>query len=110
MNKRLRKKLHKKEFQETGFEVKCVFHEGVSESSFDQFIDDFLTAIEEKSLVFGGGGSLKTSWEGIISKEKKYTSPDSSDKNYILDWLKSRSEIREYSLGRNIDLWYPPED
>lgn len=110
MKKRLRKKLRKGEFKEIGFEIKCFLNEGLQESDFDKFIDDFLTMIEERGLVFGGGGSVKDSWEGIVAKEKKYTCTDSSDKEFISDWLESRNEIRDFSLGRDIDLWYSLED
>jgi len=110
MKKRLRKKLYKDEFKEIGFEIKCSFNDEISESNFDRFIDDFIDVIEGKGLVFGGGGSHKISWEGIISREKKYSRTDESDRLFISNWIKSRREVRDYTLGRDIDLWYPPEE
>jgi len=110
MKKRLRKKLYKGEFKEIGFEIKCLFSEEMPESDFDGFIDDFIDAIESKGLVFGGGGSHKISWEGVISREKRYSCTDESDRLFISNWMNSRKEVRDYTIGRDIDLWYPPEE
>ncbi len=110
MRKRLRKKLYKDEFKEIGFEIQCVLKENISEPEFDKFIDDFIDAVEERGLTFGGGGSHKTSWEGIIAKEKRYSCTNESDKEFMLNWVKSRNEIRDCKCGEDIDLWYPEEE
>ncbi|MDO8550857.1 MAG: 50S ribosome-binding protein YggL [Ignavibacteria bacterium] len=109
MKKRIRKKLHKGEFKETGFNLKCIFNDKVQESGFDQFIDNFITAIEVKGLTFGGSGSLKSSWEGIIAKEKSYTCTEQSDKEYISNWLKHKNELKDFFIGEDTDLWYPED-
>ncbi len=110
MKKRLRKKLHKEEFKEIGFEIECVLDNQLSEPDFDKFIDDFIEAIEGKGLAFGGGGSHITSWEGIISREKRYSCTDNADKEFILNWMKSRNETRDCKCGEDVDLWYPPKE
>lgn len=109
MKKRLRKKLHKGEFKEVGFEINCKIDSNISESVYDKFIDDFVDKIEDKGLCFGGGGS-KDNWSGVISKDKNYLCTEASDKSYISNWLKSKKEIIEHKIGKDIDLWYPPED
>ncbi len=106
MKKRIRKKLHKGEFKETGFELKCFFKDSVQESSFGKFIDDFITAIELKGLTFGGGGSQIKFWGGVVAKEKNYSCTERTDKEYISGWLKSRDELKDFWISEDYDLWY----
>ena len=105
MRKRVRKKLNLGEFKETGFEISWKPQE-VSEADFDKFISEFLDAIEARGLVFGGGCSNEDTWEGIIARNKHYASPDAADMEFVSDWFKSRTDIREFTLGHEIDLWY----
>lgn len=109
MKKRLRKKFHKGEFKEVGFEISFIIDNNISEADFDKFLDNFIDIVEVNDLCFSGGGS-KDNWSGIISKEKKYLCTDESDKLYILNWLKTRKELVEPKIGKDIDLWYPPDD
>ena len=56
MKKRLRKKLHKGEFQEFGFNLEFDLKE-TNDEDFDKFLDDFIRdAIEGNGLECGGGG------------------------------------------------------
>ncbi len=105
MKKRIRKKLNLGEFQETGFEITWK-PQDLSEADFDKFIEEFLDAIESRGLVFGGGCSGENTWEGIIARNKRYSSPDAADMEFISNWFKSRTDIQEFTLGHEIDLWY----
>ncbi len=67
---------------------------------------DFLDAIEARGLVFGGGCSTEDSWEGIIARNKRYSSPDAADMEFVSDWFKSRPMSRSLHVGHEIDLWY----
>lgn len=108
MKKRIRKKLNLGEFKETGFEITWKPQE-LSETDFDKFIEDFLDAIESRGLVFGGGCSNEDSWEGIIARSKRYSRPDAADMEFVSDWFKNRSDIMEFTVGHEVDLWYASE-
>ena len=57
MKKRLRKKLHKGEFQELGFNLTFDYAKADNEELFDKFFDSFIAeAIEGNGLECGGGG------------------------------------------------------
>jgi uncharacterized protein YggL (DUF469 family) len=105
MRKRIRKKLNIGEFRETGFEITWKPQE-VSEADFDKFIQEFLDAIEARGLVFGGGCSSEDSWEGVIARKKRFSSPDAADMEFVSDWFKSRTDIKEFAVGHEIDLWF----
>ena len=108
MKKRIRKKLNLGEFKETGFEIAWKNQE-FSEADFDKFIQEFLDAIESRGLVFIGGCSVEDSWDGIIARNKRYSCPDAADMEFVSDWFKSRTDIKEFTVGHTIDLWYESE-
>jgi uncharacterized protein YggL (DUF469 family) len=108
MKKRIRKKLNLGEFKETGFEITWKPQE-LTEADFDRFISEFLDAIESRGLVFGGGCSSEESWEGVIARNKRYSCPDAADKAFVSDWFKNRTDVKEYTVGQDIDLWYASE-
>ncbi len=109
MRKRLRKKLNLGEFKETGFELTWKFIQEPEELDLDKFIDDFLAAIENRGLAFGGVFSVDDSWQGIIASSKRYSCPDASDKEFVSDWFKSRTDIKDFFISHDIDLWYQCE-
>lgn len=84
-SKRLRKKLYLDEFAVHGFEVSasCASKD---EERFNQFIDGFLEYIENRGLLFGGGGSTE-SFEGFVISNQRYGSPSEEDRNAIQEWL-----------------------
>jgi uncharacterized protein YggL (DUF469 family) len=108
MKKRLRKKLNFGEFQETGFEITWKPKEQ-SEADLDKFLEEFLAAITSKGLAFGGGSAEDKSWEGVVVKNKRYASPDAADKEFVSEWFKNRTDIEEYTVGHDFDLWYGSE-
>ena len=108
MKKRIRKKLNLGEFKEAGFEITWKPQE-LSEVDLDKFLQEFLDAVESRGLVFGGGCSHEDSWEGVIIRSKRYCCPDAADKEFISDWFKNRTDVKEYSVGHDFDLWYESE-
>lgn len=105
MRKRLRKKLNLGEFQETGFEITWKTKEQ-SDEEVEMFLDEFTDAIVSKGLAFGWETAGEGSWKGFIVKESRYTCPDASDKEFVSEWLKNRTDIEEYAIGHDFDLWY----
>jgi uncharacterized protein YggL (DUF469 family) len=109
MKKRIRKKLKLDEFKETGFEITWKPQDHLSEADLDKFLQEFLESVESRGLVFGGGCSTEDSWEGIVIRNKRYSCPDAADKEFISDWFKNRTDVKEYSVGQDFDLWYESE-
>ncbi len=102
MKKRLRKKLHKGEFQEFGFEILIHFQQTITFEKKEIFFDDFIELIEELNLLFGGGGS-KLKMEGFITAEKG--SVTNLHENKISSWLESKSDIIESFKIEKKDAW-----
>jgi len=59
MNRRLRKKKHKGEFNYKGFEVTCKFEPELDEQGVDFFLDSFIEYVESVGLGCGGGLNTK---------------------------------------------------
>ena len=100
MNKRLRKKLHKGEFQQLGFEVNWKFKSGID---IDEEFDNFIEFLE----------SLKCGTSGFYSEEicdqfircgRKGTAEQA--KNKIEEWLRNNKEIDQLVIGSLKDIWY----
>ncbi|HEY2932919.1 MAG TPA: 50S ribosome-binding protein YggL [Acidobacteriota bacterium] len=67
MKKRLRKKLHRGEFCEFGFEVRFQLSEGLDDARLEQFWDIFIgEAIEARGLMCGGGCGRV--WDVFVSR------------------------------------------
>lgn len=104
LKKRLRKKLHVGEFQQFGFQISAQFHAKLKTAEFDELYDDFIDAIEDAKLLFGGGGE-ESGIKGFITERKKYASPSIEQKEKITSWLANRSEIASYKVGDLKDAW-----
>ncbi len=103
MRKRLRKKLHKGEFRELGFDLRFRLSPGLSEESFEAFLDTFLAeAIEAHGLSFGGGG--KEEIEGFVTLSARGSATE-EHRRILMRWLESRPEVVEYSVGSLVDAW-----
>lgn len=103
LKRRLRKKFHVGEFQESGFEVFVNLKPDLSEIEFDKFYDEFIDVIEENKLLFGGGG-WKT-LQGFVTSAKKFASPIVEDREKIKIWLEKRQEVIDCTVGNFLDAW-----
>jgi uncharacterized protein YggL (DUF469 family) len=104
MKKRLRKKKHLGEFVEWGVPVVIVRKQ---RDDFDRFLDDFIQqAIEGNGCYFGGGGK-EDRLEGVIELGKTCDGPQERLKE-IMSWLEAREDVRNYVIGKVVDLWHGP--
>lgn len=55
MNRRIRKKLHRGEFNTLGFEVRATFEPPLQDDAFNAFLDEFIAFVEAHNLACGGG-------------------------------------------------------
>lgn len=105
MKKRLRKKLHKGEFQELGFELHFTITPELGEAEQDEVLDAFLSeAVEAHGLTFGGGG-YNGRWRGFVALAERGSASE-ADQEAVEHWLKARPEVEAYEIGRLVDAWY----
>ena len=105
LKKRLRKKFHLAEFQESCFEISAELKADLSNDEFDKFFDDFIDEVEKKRLNFGGGGT-PLRWQGVIASSVKFASPTEKQKQEVGDWLRNKAEIANVTIGEFRDAWY----
>ena len=91
MKKRLRKKLHKGEFQELGFEVDYDYIGDLEGEPFDQFWGDWIRMIESLGLECGGGGAGPQSYFIIKYVEQRQA---------VIDWLGKHPDIANVTAGQ----------
>jgi uncharacterized protein len=90
MKKRLRKKLHKGEFQEFGFDIDIQFQQSFTQEEFNSLLDNFIEMIENQGLMFGGAFGTPAV-EGFISAEKGNVTE--IHKEGIENWIKLKGDI-----------------
>jgi uncharacterized protein len=106
MRKRLRKKLHRGEFQELGFEVCFRVADDISDEAFDGIVDPFISqAIEANGLLCGGGGK-KPEWGVFVTLDRRGSATE-AHRQAVQRWLTARPEVKEIRVGPLVDAWYP---
>jgi uncharacterized protein YggL (DUF469 family) len=106
MKKRLRKKLHRGEFQELGCAVRFRCADDISDHAFDAVIEAFISqAIEARSLMCGGGGQ-KPAWHVFVTVERR-GSVTEAHRVAMQQWLTTRPEVDEFQVGPLVDAWSP---
>jgi hypothetical protein len=108
LKRRLRKKFHLGEFQEFGFEILMDFRKEITETEFDKFYDKFIEEIENHNFQFGGGGDSKTV-HGFVTYEKRFSLPNTDEKEKIRIWVENRFEVEDCRVGDFIDAWNNPK-
>ena len=97
MKKRLRKKLHKGEFRELGFELDYDYTGDLEGEPFDQFWGDWIRMIESLGLECGGGGAGPQSYFIIKYVEQRQA---------VIDWLGKHPDIANVTAGQLRGAWY----
>ena len=106
MKKRLRKKKHLGEFAVRGVSLRVSFADGLNADAFDRFIDDFIGWIEAKGLLFGGGGSHQSGWEGVIDPSSKALEVPPDILLDLQSWLGGREQVSGFEISPPWDLWH----
>lgn len=104
-SKRLRKKLYVDEFKVMGFEIDMTFIENATEDQLDDFLDAFLTLIEDNNLIFVGGGT-REAFSGFVTPNERYTSATEAQKKQIADWLATTDLLEKHTIGEMVDAYY----
>ncbi|WP_099289873.1 50S ribosome-binding protein YggL [Butyricimonas sp. Marseille-P3923] len=103
MRKRLRKKLHKGEFQELGFSFEAVIKENVDDNGFDAWMNELGKLLNQMDLnmigsVYSGvcGGTITRQQGCVTLKEWELLSA----------WLREHDQIFDQVIvGKLEDLW-----
>lgn len=104
MKKRLRKKLHRGEFQEFGFCVSFDLVPGLTVQERNHVLDEFIDMIEQHGLEFGGGGARDT-WEGFVALDSRGTATE-THRAAVREWLQTQAKISAVRIGELRDAWY----
>ena len=104
-SKRLRKKLYMEEFKVMGFEIDMAFIENATEDQLDDFLDSFLTMIENSNLIFVGGGT-REAFSGFVTPSKRYTSATEAEKAIVTEWLAEGELLEQHTVSELMDANY----
>ena len=105
MNKRLRRKKHKGEFQEMGFKLEVEADKHTDE----QWEYDLLDAIEKAGLNVGGGFRSCYITSGSTKPRRHHghtVTPGQLEE--IRHWLEQDRRVTRFHFGRQTDAWYGP--
>jgi len=106
-SRRLRKKLYVDEFQVFGFSFSCQL-DLMYQHEFDEIIDDFISHIEKRDLVMGGGADLKT-FDGFVVPERRYDSASEEDRLAVEQWLTDHRSCFDVIVGPLVDANQPEQ-
>ncbi len=105
MKKRLRKKLHKGEFQELGFSVSFNIKHDTVEEGMDTF-DDFINAVEDMNMYVGGLYDTDKAKASMFVVSKECRSVTDEERLKVIEWLKADSRFEDVNAGELVDAWY----
>ena len=109
MKKRLRKKLHRGEFQEFGFAVAWHFTPALDDPALNLFFEALIGMAENRGLTFGGGGDAKQGSGFFCKKERGSTSEE--DRSVVAAWFQESKPAVSATVGPFEDAWHsqPPQ-
>ncbi len=102
MKKRLRKKKHYGEFREWGRQI-LIFRNQTD--GLDEFLDAFIEEAVEANGCYCGGGGSPEKLSFVIELGRRSDLPDARLER-INAWLKSRTDIQNWEVGKEFDLWH----
>lgn len=106
-NRRQRKKLRLGEFQQLGFTLALTFHTPLCEAAYVPLWNALIDQIERMDLSVGGmGGRLPIiQTEGFVfSTDGASVTPVQAQS--LLDWCRSRHEVKDVRASELIDAWH----
>ena len=107
MNKRLRKKKHKGEFKEIGFDFKICFKPiEITSEEYCNLLDEIFETIEKYKFI-DGGRCDNQSYNGYMTV-LNYKIDAETMKEKLLNALKELPSITDVTFGENTDAWYGP--
>ena len=106
MNKRLRKKKHRGEFKEIGFDFKICFTPIYDNEKYCEMIDNICWLIEQHGFIAGGGCDAG-SYDGHMTVFSwRINAEEMKDK--LRTALQALPTVISVEFGTNTDAWYGP--
>lgn len=103
MNKRLRKKLHRGEFQEFGFAITWHFTRPLDTPDLDLFFDALVETASESGLTFGGGGSSEHG-SGFLCRKGRGSITE-EHRSQVAAWFQEWGPALSATVGPPEDAW-----
>ena len=105
MKKRLRKKLHKGEFKELGFNLEFYYTGDykANEEFFFQFFDRYDKFLSNLNIECIGG--IGDYFSGFVTYIGRGTVTPEQRQN-VIDWLEKQPEVTNITAGPLRDVWY----
>ena len=102
MKKRLRKKKHLGEFAEWGRQLVITRNR---KDGFDEFLGAFIKEAIESNGCYCGGGGKEDKLIMVVELGRRSNDPEAIMKK-ITAWLDARSDIENWRMGEEFDLWH----
>jgi uncharacterized protein YggL (DUF469 family) len=102
MKKRHRKKKHVGEYTEWGRQFVITRNR---RDGFDDFFDAFIEEAIEANGLYCGGGGKESRLNVVVELGRDLTQADEKT-NLIVEWLKSRLDVKEWRMGEVFDVWH----
>jgi len=106
MKKRLRKKLHKKEFKEIGFEFNICFASTFDKEKRFETIYNIYDLIEQHGFVAGGISDGKSCQGFMAIHNYRVNATEQKEKLRII--LLAVPGVTSVEFGKDTDAWYGP--
>ena len=104
MRKRLRKKLHLREFTQLAFLAKARVNPSLSEAAHDALLDRFILEAIERNDLHCGGGSGPEEWDLIVCANGRRSSSE-ADRQRVRAWLEGQGDLSSIFIGPLADAW-----
>jgi len=98
MNRRQRKKLYIKEYQEKGFNISLVLDEKIEHEEFLAVLDNFFDQVESRNLCISNRVGDNND-NLFISSKFKYNSPNQEDIDFLDKWLIENKNIIKHEIA-----------
>lgn len=106
MKKRVRKKLHLREFAEYGVELELKVTRDMDKDEFERFFDSLIDYVEYNGLFCGGSANLSTKEISLFIEVSKDINKAGEFQAALERWLEDKGFSDGYKTAIN-DAWYP---
>ncbi len=106
MRKRLRKKLHRDEYREFGFDLEWRFAGPLEDQEVERFWNGLIGFVESRGLMLGGGGDHDGGGVFITKETAPGATPE--DRAAVLSWVQHQNKLAKASAGALLDAWARP--
>jgi uncharacterized protein YggL (DUF469 family) len=104
MNRRQRKKVRRREFQEFGFDLQFCTPNAWSDAQQDAFWQECILRIEAFGLCVGGG--CGTCWDVFVTALGSRATVTPDQRTALVRWLSAHPSVTLVKAGELVDAWH----